>query len=545
MITKKIKSERGVAALIALIMVGMLTLLGLAALSTSEDEISIAGNELHEMRAFYAAEAGLEKAASIMMSSYDTTGGPPHVLPSGTEDLNFCTVRYNVVSNGPATVTDLSNGTLAGLHATVRSFSLTSVAGNAADNSEIRLSQTFEAAQVPIYQFAAFYENDLEMAPGPDLTVQSRVHSNANLWVQSSNTLNIDSYVSSAGHIHHGRKGPGAVDNGDILVKNGSGTYVSMRDGGGWLESTDGHWYDTSVARWQGRVQDSAHGQPVLYPSLSVAAAGDAHKLIEPAGGNPDSYENKSTIKFIDRQAFQNVAGVWVNVTGAMIIGGVITFTDDKFYDARENEWVDCMELDVEKFYDQGYAPSSGVIYFSDQTSDFPALRVRNAAVIDSALTIASENPVYTLGNFNSSGKKPAAILSDALTFLSSAWDDTKSAGALNDRVAANTTVNASYVSGNVETTASDYNGGFENLARLLEKWNGKTLTWRGSAVCLWNSVQADEEWSYGSYYTDPIRNWAFDTDLDDPTKIPPAPPTVRVFQRIGWRQEYVGYEGS
>ena len=62
-------------------MVAMLTLLGIAALSTSDDEVSIAGNELQEMRAFYAAEAGLEQAASELQDEYDTTGLPPTVMP--------------------------------------------------------------------------------------------------------------------------------------------------------------------------------------------------------------------------------------------------------------------------------------------------------------------------------------------------------------------------------------------------------------------------------------------------------------------------------
>ena len=44
-----IQSESGFAALVALIMVAMLTLLGLAALSTSDDELSIASNEMQEM----------------------------------------------------------------------------------------------------------------------------------------------------------------------------------------------------------------------------------------------------------------------------------------------------------------------------------------------------------------------------------------------------------------------------------------------------------------------------------------------------------------
>jgi hypothetical protein len=85
------------------------------------------------------------------------------------------------------------------------------------------------------------------------------------------------------------------------------------------------------------------------------------------------------------------------------------------------------------------------------------------------------------------------------------------------------------------------YNGGLENLPRYLEVWSGVTFNWTGSAVNLWNSLQATGNWS-GTYYTPPDRNWSYDTDLDDPNKLPPETPSVRVFQRTGWKQEYVGY---
>ena len=96
-------------------------------------------------------------------------------------------------------------------------------------------------------------------------------------------------------------------------------------------------------------------------------------------------------------------------------------------------------------------------------------------------------------------------------------------------------------MTGNTETTSSDYNGGFENLPRFLEVWTGTNFTWSGSAVNLWYSQQADGNWS-GTYYSPPIRDWSYDTDLDDPANHPPETPTVRIFQRTGWKQEYVDY---
>ncbi|MCP4683837.1 MAG: hypothetical protein GY867_00155 [bacterium] len=545
--TKHLTSQRGVATLIALILVGMLTLIGIAAISTSEDEVTIAGNEMQEMRAFYAAEGGLEMAAAALHQQYDSTGAPPTIMPTGEGMYNFCNVEYDVTDDGAAEQRDLSAGTLAGLHALVKSFTITSTGLNTLEDSKVQLSQTFETALVPIFQFAVFYGNDLEIAPGPNMTLIGRVHSNGDLWVQANSSLNMDSYVTASGDIKHGRKGAGGVSSGDIQIKNTDGDYVSMKMGGDFLDADYSDWYDSSVARWGGRVQDQSHGQSAL--NLPLTNSDDPHKLIERAAGNPDSYENLATLKIIDGVATRQMSdGTWQDVTAAMLASGALTYTSDKFYDQREGEWVDATEIDVEAMYDNGFAPRNGVAYFSDDISsgsEWPALRLTNGAEIDDnqGLSVVSENPMYTLGDFNSVDKKPVSLMGDAVTFLSNNWAtnnyDAKSTASKSDRNATHTTVNASYLTGNTETTSSNYNGGFENLPRFLEKWSNKNFYWTGSAVNLWYSKQANSTWN-GTYYSPPIRSWSYDTDLDDPNNLPPESPVVRVFQRTGWRQEHV-----
>lgn len=537
------KSERGMATFVALIMVGMLTMLGLAALSTSDDEVKISGNDLHETQAFYAAESGLQMASAHLQDEYAITGAPPLVMPEGSEAMNLCTVAYGAEDAGPAAVRELTTGSLAGLHGLVKSFNLTSTAINSAQHAKVTLKEQFETALVPIFQFAVFYGNDLEIAPGPDMTLMGRVHSNGNLWVQAGSTLRMDSYVTASGKILHGRKGPEPVANGDVQIKDATGAYVSMKLGGGFLDANSPGWYDSSVSRWDGRVKDSAHGQGTLNLPLASSASGDAHKLIERESGNPDSYETKATLKIINGVAYRKVGAAWVDVTPTFTALGIMTVTNDKFKDQRENKRVDVTDFDVQKLYTNGYAPSNGVIYFSDKTAgkDFPALRLKNGSTLNSGLSIASENPIYTVGNFNSVDKKPAALMADAITFLSSSWNDVMGDSSKAKRVAVATTVNASYLTGNVNTTPANYNGGFENLPRFLENWSGKNFTWKGSAVNLWNSKQAIGLWG-GTYYTPPNRVWAYDVDLDDPNKLPPETPAIRVFQRTGWQQEDVGY---
>lgn len=536
-----LKSDRGMAAVIALIMVGMLTLLGLAALSSSDDEVSIAGNERQETRAFYAAEAGLERAGAAIQTEYEQTGLPPTVMPQGNDSLNGAILAYSTVDNGPAVQRTLTNGTLAGLRALVKTFTINSFGTSLTDQGHVALSQSFETDLIPVYQFAVFYGQPLEIAPGPDMTLVGRVHSNADMYLQAGATLRMDSYVTAAGSIYHGRLGPGSADAGDVQVKNASGTYVSMKTSSGWMDARQTKWYDSSIGRWGGRVQDKAHGQKTL--NLPLTNSTDPHKVIEPAaGGNTDSYEHQATLKIVDNIAYKLVSGAWVDVTADMTTKGIITYTADKFTDQREGKKIDVTELDVKKMYDNGYGPSNGILYFSDNitsSSEKPAIRLKNGSELGAGLTIASANPIYTLGNYNSVNKKPASLLADAITYLSGAWDDAKSTLAKSNRVATATTVNASYMTGNVATTSTVYSGGFENLPRFLETWTSKEFTWRGSAVCLWNSRQSVGQWN-GTYYDPPLRRWYYDTDLDNPANLPPGTPMVRVFMQTGWQEQFV-----
>ena len=536
-------NNRGMATLIALIMVGMLTLIGIAAVSTSDDEVKVAGNDLQATRAFYAAESGLDIAAAGLVEEFELNGMPPATMPEGSDEINGCTVKYEAKKTASGERKVLSNGNLAGLYGAIDSYAAISVGTDNLARSSVELAQTFEAALVPIFQFAVFYNDDLEFSPGADMTLIGRIHSNGDMYLQSKTTLKMDSYVSANGNIFHGRKSAGVVSEGDVQIKNAKGQYESMKQGSDWLDSKDAWWKDSSLARWNGRVKDDAHDQKSL--DMNLTSDDDPRNLIEPAAGNPDSYENKASLKFINNQAYEYQSGSWVNVTANMTALGVITNNPDKFYDQREADLVEGFELYFKKLYDCGYGPDNGVIYYHTDAAagEYPALRLINGEEVGAPLTIATDNPVYTLGNFNTTNKQPVSILSDALTFLSANWDDTKGALLKTDRPAANTTVNCSYITGAGESSALTYGGGFENLVRLLEDWSSnRTLTWTGSAAKMWESMQANGLFG-NAYFNEPKRNWKYDSNLDDPNNLPPESPVARVFQRTGWKQQYVGYK--
>ncbi|MER3427005.1 MAG: hypothetical protein C4334_02720 [Pyrinomonas sp.] len=205
-------------------------------------------------------------------------------------------------------------------------------------------------------------------------------------------------------------------------------------------------------------------------------------------------------------------------------------------------------------------------------------------------ITIASENMVYVWGNYNTTGvncqpsngatlndpsqqcyylgnQVPASIVCDAIFPISKTWFDASSAlfpeGGTRRQADANsssimdrTSVRAGIIAGNnlpalggapdQKTQNGTDNesrlvGGMHNFPRFLEVWN---YQWNfvGSLIPLYRSTQA-----LGPYHADstiylpPIRNWAFDTTFNNPSRLPPGTPSFQFIQPTGFRQVIAG----
>jgi hypothetical protein len=391
--------------------------------------------------------------------------------------------------------------------------------------------------------------NDLYTQPADNMTITGRVHVNGSMYLRSSNygkALSFDGKVTCSGSINQGFGGSDSY--GDILLSDGMGNMVNMKQGSDWIDASYHDWYNQASNLWHGNVKDQAFGQDKL--NLPLTSGDDPYQLIQRSdGGNNDSYENKATLKIIDGVPYSKIGGVWQDISAMLPSGTVVQDNSTQFYDNHEYKYVTNTQIDMSKLASSSYFPSNGVVYISDRRSigtNLNGATLVNGSDIGGPLTIACENPLYIQGDYNTVNKQPAAALCDAITFLSNGWD--KQYAQPNTsyfyRTASETTYNLSFIAGDGNHTSHEYNGGLANLPRYLEHWNGQDVNIHGSMIEGWRSRQAIEDWRYLSdpnpYYSAPSRNYSFDTDLNDPTKLPPETPAVRVFQRTGWNQSLI-----
>ena len=159
-------------------------------------------------------------------------------------------------------------------------------------------------------------------------------------------------------------------------------------------------------------------------------------------------------------------------------------------------------------------------------------------------LTVTSENPVYVQGYYNANASgfgdphASAAIIADAVTLLSIAWNDWNSLDYPHDppdalptyyRFTVATGTSRSYARPGGTPIDFGTDGGVQNLLRLLEDWTGDTLYHLGSLAPLWISRQARGSYKCCINVFVPPATLAFEHDSDflDMTKQPPGTPYI------------------
>jgi Tfp pilus assembly protein PilX len=450
-------------------------------------------------------------------------------------------------------------------------------------------------ALIPLTSFAIFYNGLLEFSTCATMTVNGAVHSNTNIYVGAGSgaTLTFNTTVTASGTVtapaNDGASWTGPTNYNSSNWRtyfNGATNFINklatiqvsipMTNTYSLIDIPPTN--DSSTAAGQERLFNQA--QVILsvsnlnstdpYTSNVIVAVqiqkAPSAVAVPGADGSPTIilYTNPSPASLATNLPFLSLTST--------------------FYDGREKTTNITTQVDVGK-YAKWVTNSTGPVvgkFPADGSSGYPTIlfvdNARNTTTLGGhkldvvrltngtapppngglGFSVATPDPLYVWGNYNqtnssylnttntSSGTVPCALMSDALTILSANWSDANSLSSSFSTSSSSwnghdTTVNAALLTGIVPSTGTDadhYSGGVHNLPRLLEDWSGDTLTLNTSIINLFSSQKAIGLFinpGSGSYYVPPTRQFSYDLNFNDPTRVPPGIPNALVALRYNW----------
>jgi len=229
--------QRGMVLVMALILMGLLSALaGIFSMMVRADTV-LRGGSARMRDGFYAAEAGLNVGMAQFGTIFKDYGVPAGSAFDAREVVvGNRTVEYQlapVPGYDPCTEGEDANcfttipagQKFAGLTSIPYRYTVKSTAVNVEGDEESNLGAQFDVHNIPIFQFLAFYTNDLEILPGPDMNLHGRIHTNRDLYLSAGNTFTIGDLnpsipnvqVSAARSIHRGRKDD-ATCGGSVII---------------------------------------------------------------------------------------------------------------------------------------------------------------------------------------------------------------------------------------------------------------------------------------------------------------------------------------
>ena len=569
------QDESGIALIATLFVLVLLAALTVAMTYSTVTNVRSSGAAYHESRAFYAAEAGAEHALAQMaiklvdgsLSDADLASINPPTVMTG-----FSYPSYGASKAGAPRQETVSDGPHIGLYALVQEIEVVSRAVDMrGTTAEVIL--TADAAAIPVFQFGVFFEKDLELNNGPPMIFGGRVHSNGNIYISSDSAL-YDRDLTTPNEIYHDQKHSHDWENG-IWIKKSDATYAL-------LDAFDSRFFPDpqsfkmeSCSRFDCRIRTNAFDVDSLKVPLPDGM--DPIEVILPRDVGDTEQVRKAKLSWradwyveldintLSATGANTCARIAIastrssgTIPGVPDCNPTFNWTWDAFYDGREQRFVDVLDIDIGELGNWIAGEPSGItqiFYLTfvgtcgfDPQGDgcFPVVRLINGSEISwGPFTFATDQSLYTQGDYNTVNWKPAALVSDAINILSNNWQDANQQ-VLVENPATETWVNAAILAGHTSTNCDhedagcspSYGGGFENFQRFREDWSpGSLITYhyRGSLVSLSFSQIAVAPHN-GSYYDPPLRDWAFDTRFDLPSNLPPGTPNVTQIFQVSFR---------
>src|SRR5271157_263438 len=297
---KQMRRDSGIALLTTLLLMMLMAsmLVGFVLLISSGQKLSGYNNDYS--KAFYAAEAGMEKITADVGTLFDENYSPSGVqinaiqtTPPALTGINY--VQYNgssgyVISFPPdsngnplASTNVINSGPYQGMTALQTLYTL-SVTARTSVGSVVKLQRTVQTVGIPVFQFGMFSATDLSFFPGQPFNFGGRTQTNGNLFLASVNGVTLPQPITAYQNVIRTTLSNGwstsSGYSGAVNVDNGSSTRpLAMTEGsliGGLGSATNPNWSTISLgsADYAGNLKNGATGADALNLAIATLGAG-------------------------------------------------------------------------------------------------------------------------------------------------------------------------------------------------------------------------------------------------------------------------------
>jgi len=386
------------------------------------------------------------------------------------------------------------------------------------------------------------------------------------------------------------------------------------------LDSRINNWSALAFQRWGNYVRDQAHGvQQLGFPLPAGVSAREI--LLPPNASDPEAVANAKLSKQADiyiegdptNASSLRAYTSWDPATRTAIplttthngTPNTSWLTTSTFYNGRERKTISTIDINMgvlrsaiangnvdlgggiiyitptKATATNGTADNNRPWYDSGNTYRQNAVRVINGARVPTnaqgALTLATDSPLYTKGDVNTTNWALLLLAGDSINPLSNTFNDatynpfnTANTGAWATNIRNNTpqnnwnangggregpnvaptgatTTNAIFMGGETSSQPSGhrnygrYSGGGENWFRYIENWSGRNHVFNGSLLNMFESNIATASWdsdggvgTNSNYYGAPTRVWSWDPRLANIVP-PPGFPNFFQFSFFQW----------
>jgi hypothetical protein len=300
------RRDSGIALLTTMLLMLLMSslLVGFILLITSGQKLSGVNNDYS--KAFYGAEAAMEKMTADIGTLFDTNYSPsgPQILALETTPPALSGINY-VQANGSsgyvisfatdgsgnplATTNVINSGAYQGMTALQTLYTLNVTARTVA-GSEVKLQRTTQTVGIPVFQFGVFSTTDMSFFAGPVFNFGGRTATNGNLFLAANpGPLTLSEPVTAYLNVIRTNLSNGystaSSYNGTVNIFNGSGTRPLAETEGSLVgtigSATNSSWPTISLgsADYAGNLRNGATGADQLNLGIVVLGNGTTQPI--------------------------------------------------------------------------------------------------------------------------------------------------------------------------------------------------------------------------------------------------------------------------